>query len=297
MSRFVITIFAIAVLLSLLVHCSKTDDERLFGSGTLEATEVLVRAKSVGDVLAMNVSEGDQVQIGAVIAQIDTEKIVLQKLQILAVLEELELNLQNAHRAVRLAEDQHQNTSKKYIRHKALFEQQSTTQQQLDDVEMALKAATTQLENARTSLQALQAKRKQVQAQLQLLNSQIRDTTVRAPINGIVIGKYVHQGEVVSAGAAIVNLADLENLWIRVYLTTNEVGRISLGSTARIQMDALPEKTFPGKVTWISPKAEFTPKNVQTREARADLVYAVKVEVKNSTGELKIGMPADVWFE
>jgi len=297
MSNNFILYLSVAVLLSLTIHCSQQNDQRLFGSGTLEATEVLVRSKSVGDIISMNFSEGDHIQMEAVIAQIDTEKLALQKLQLLAGLEELELNLLNARRAVTLAEDQHQNIDKKYIRLKALFEQQSITEQQLDDVDMALKAATTQLQNARTSLQALQAKRKQIEAQLQLLITQIQDATVKAPMAGVIIAKYVQKGEVVNAGTPIVNLADLENLWIRVYLTTNEVGRLKLGSSATLKMDAFPKKNFKGKVTWISPQAEFTPKNVQTKEARADLVYAVKVEIKNPQGELKIGMPADVYFE
>jgi HlyD family secretion protein len=297
MSRIVVSSFAFTMLLCILVHCSKINKETLFGSGTLEATEVLVRSKSVGDVLAINVEEGDHVLPNQVIAQIDTEKVAIQKLQLKAGLEELELNLKNARRAIDLAKEQNENAIKKHARIKTLFEQQSATEQQLDDVEMALRVTTTRLENARTSFLALQAKRKQVNAQLQLLDSQIQDATIRAPMAGVVIAKYVQQGEMVSAGAPIVNLADLESLWIRIYLTTTEVGRISLGSATKLTMDAFPEKTFSGRVTWISPKAEFTPKNVQTKEARADLVYAVKVEAKNPTGELKIGMPADVYFE
>lgn len=283
--------------LSILICCSKSNDIQLFGSGTVEATEVLLRAKLVGDVLEMFVEEGDQVDVGQIVAQIDTEKVVLQKRQVKAGLEELELSVQNARRAVGLAEDQLQNASNKYDRLKALYEQQSITEQQMDDVEMALKVATTKSENARTSLLALRAKREQLQAQLELLDSQVRDATVRAPVAATVINKFIEQGETVSAGSPIVNLADLERMWIRVYLTTADIGRIRLGSEASLRADAFARKSFPGKVVWISPKAEFTPKNVQTRDARADLVYAVKVVVENPTGELKIGMPADVYFD
>lgn len=297
MNRLSVVNFVSLVLLFTLAHCSKTGDIKLTGSGTLEAIEVLVQSKTVGDVVEMNVNEGDHVQFGDVIARIDTEKVMLNKLQLLAGLEELDLNLKNARRAIRLANDQYENAAKKYDRVKALFEQQSATEQQLDDVEMAQKAATTQFEIAQTSLQALQAKRKQINAQHQLLNSKIRDATIRAPISGLVIVKYVEKGEMVSAGSPVINLADLTKLWIRVYFATNDVGKIKIGSSAQLKMDAFPDKSYSGKVTWISPKAEFTPKIVQTKKARADLVYAVKLEVDNLNGELKIGMPADVWFE
>jgi len=185
---------------------------------------------------------------------------------------------------------------KKFNRISALFEQQSVTQQQYDDVETALKGAKTQLDNARNSLRALAAKEEQLNAQLALLSSQLRDAKITAPIKGTILAKYISAGEIARPGSPIVSIAELENLWIKVYLTEKELGRIKLGDTVQLEVGAFSDKTYPGTIAWISPKAEFTPQNVQTKEARADLVYAVKVNVKNPDGELKIGMPGDVVF-
>ncbi|MCI0495071.1 efflux RND transporter periplasmic adaptor subunit, partial [candidate division KSB1 bacterium] len=124
--------------------------------------------------------------------------------------------------------------------------------------------------------------------------SQMRDARIPSPIEGTVTEKYVEQGEIARPGGPVVSLADLQNMWIKIYFKETELGKIKLNGNADIQISSYPDRTFAGRIAWISPKAEFTPKNVQTKDARADLVYAVKIEVKNPEGILKIGMPADV---
>ncbi len=288
----------LAVYLMLLLvgiaSCSKSDSMRLSGSGTLEATELLISAKLAGNIIEMPVAEGETVQAGQMIAQIDTEKIYLQKKQLLAGWTELKLNRQNAQRGVDLARENLENVRKKYQRIKALLEENSATQQQYDDVFTAYQAAQVQYDNAVNSLKALRAKEDQLVAQLELIESQMRDAKITAPIAGTVIEKYVEPGEVTRPGGPLISLADLQNMWIKVYFKEAELGKIQLNGPAEIRVSSHPQRVFPGRVSWISPKAEFTPKNVQTKEARADLVYAVKIEVKNPDGILKIGMPADV---
>ncbi|MCU0643672.1 MAG: efflux RND transporter periplasmic adaptor subunit [bacterium] len=274
--------------------CSNDDSNSLSGSGTLEATEVLVSSKLAGTVVDFFVNEGALVTVGQVIAQIDTEKIYLQKKQLLAGLNELKLNIQNAQRGVELAKDNLANVEKKYLRIKSLLNENSVTQQQYDDIETAYKAAQTQYDNAVTSLKALRSKEEQVMVQLELLESQKRDARIPSPIEGTVTEKYVEQGEIARPGGPVVSLADLQNMWIKIYFKETELGKIKLNGPADIQISSYPDRTFPGRIAWISPRAEFTPKNVQTKDARADLVYAVKIEVKNPDGILKIGMPADV---
>lgn len=288
--------FVVLCLFSVIVfsNCSKDDSNSLSGSGTLEATEVLISAKLAGTLIALPVHEGDIVREGQVIAQIDTEKIYLQKKQLLAGLNELKLNIQNAQRGVDLAKDNLDNTEKKYNRIKSLLNNNSVTQQQYDDMETAYKAAQTQYDNAVTSLKALQAKEEQVIVQIELLESQMQDAKITAPIQGTVIEKYVEQGEIARPGGPVVSLADLQNMWIKIYFKETELGKIKLNGNAEMQINSYPDRNFPGRISWISSKAEFTPKNVQTKDARADLVYAVKIEVKNPEGILKIGMPADV---
>ncbi|MBN2356812.1 efflux RND transporter periplasmic adaptor subunit, partial [candidate division KSB1 bacterium] len=210
---------------------------------------------------------------------------------------ELRLNLINAERGVQLAKDNLDNIEKKFQRIKTLLAEGSATQQQYDDLETANKAAKTQYENARTSLETLNVKESQLITQLELLDSQLRDTRVIAPISAMVIEKYVEKGEIARPGGPIANLADLDNMWIKIYVKETDLARIRLNGAAELRVTAYPERIFPGRISWISPKAEFTPKNVQTKEARSDLVYAVKIEVKNIDQILKIGMPADVTFK
>ncbi|MBN2412053.1 efflux RND transporter periplasmic adaptor subunit [candidate division KSB1 bacterium] len=280
-----------------ILSCSGKNDKGAYSSGTLEATEILVSSETAGQIILINVEEGDPVTAGQVIARIDSEKICLQKRQIVAGLEELALNLQNAERAIDLARDNMDNTQKKYDRVKALLADESTTQQNFDDVETALKSAITKYNNALTSLDALKAKQKQVEAQLALINRQLADTRILAPVSGTVVEKYMDQGELAGPGSPLFLIADLSKMWIKMYITEADFGRVKPGGAAWLETGLQPPQTFKGTITWISPKAEFTPKNVQTKEARADLVYAVKVVVDNPDGLLKIGMPADVYVE
>jgi HlyD family secretion protein len=285
---------AIGILLLAFVSCSKKEKEQITGSGNMEATEVLISAKTAGQVLKLFVEEGSEVQEGQVIAIIDTEKVFLQKQQLLAGLDELRLNIRNAQRVASLANDNLINAKKKYERIKALLAESSATQQQYDDVETALKAAETQHENARTSLLALDAKEAQLLAQLELIQSQLRDACIKSPLAGMILEKYVEPGETIRLGGPMVNIADVKKLWIKIYLSEAELGKLKIGGGADLKITSFAERSFPGKISWISSKAEFTPKNVQTKEARADLVYAIKVNIENPEGILKIGMPADI---
>lgn len=288
--------FLVLFLLSFLglSGCSKKASNSLSGSGTLEATEVLISSKLAGTIIDLPVHEGDFVQENQEIAQIDTEKIYLQKKQLLAGLKELKLNIQNAQRAVDLAKDNLDNVEKKFNRIKSLLNESSVTQQQYDDIDTAYKASQTQYQNAVTNLKALREKEDQAIIQIELSETQMQDAKILAPIQGTIIEKYVEQGEIARPGGPMVSLADLQNMWIKIYFKETELGKIKLNEKAELTIDSYPDRTFPGRVSWISSKAEFTPKNVQTKDARADLVYAVKIVVKNPEGILKIGMPADV---
>jgi len=276
--------------------CERNNINQITGSGTLEATEITLSSKSNGQVLDLLVKEGDEVQIGSVVAVIDTEKLILQREQIQAGLAEVNYHTLTAREGITVAEEQQENIKKKFERIKILFKEGSVTQQQLDDIEMQFDLSTTQIKTAKSNLQAAQMKKKQIEANLKLIQSQIDDAIVTNPVSGIVINKFIEKGETVVNGLPIVTIADLSNLWIKLYVTGPELGFIKLGNKAEILVDSFPARKFEGKIIWISSKAEFTPKNVQTKEARADLVYAVKIEVPNPESLLKIGMPADIFL-
>ena len=277
--------------------CSNGESDAITGSGSLEATEITIRSKTSGQVLEMLVKEGDALNPGNVIAVVDTEKLALQKEQIEAGLAEVKFVIITAEESIVLAEEQLANVKKKYDRIKTLHEQGSATRQQMDDIETQLNLATTQARQAKAGLRASQMKKRQIEANINLLQSHINDCCIKSPATGTVIKKFVEQGETISQGMPVVDIADLSRMWIKLYVTAPELGFVKLNEMAEIVVDSFPEKKFSGKVVWISPKAEFTPKNVQTKEARADLVYAVKIELPNPDNELKIGMPADIFVK
>lgn len=278
----------------LAASCSTKQKPVFEGSSTFEATEIVVGSKTAGTVLEMAVQEGDTVREGQLIARLETEKADLQKRQLLAGLAELRLNIQNAARAADLARETFDAMEKKFSRIRSLHEGASVSEQQFEDAETGYKAAKTQNENAAASLKALRSKEDQARLQIELADSQLRDASVLAPIRGTVLETYVDRGEIARPGGAVATLADLSRMWIKVYIKESGLGRIRLNDGADLEIGSDPKRKFKGRVSWIAEKAEFTPKMVQTRDARSDLVYAVKIEVPNPDGVLKIGMPADV---
>ena len=284
------------VLSVLFVFCANRE-QSFYGSGTIETTAVLLSSEVSGQVINLAVQEGDAVEQGQIIAVIDSERVFLQKQRLLASRDELALTLEQARLANDLAEETHRNTQKKYGRLKTLLQDSSVTQQQFDDISVALKQTETAVKKSEADLMVLDAKLRQLKAEIELIDNQLRDVYIRAPFTGIVLEKYIEEGELARTGGAIATLADLEKMWIKFYVSGSDLGAIGLGDSIRIRTDSQTSRDFYGRVSWISPGAEFTPKNVQTREARADLVYAVKVDLENPDGFLKIGMPADVYIE
>ncbi|MBN2013020.1 efflux RND transporter periplasmic adaptor subunit [candidate division KSB1 bacterium] len=274
--------------------CDKAANQTITGSGVMEGTEVVISSKAIGEIVALDVKEGDVVQQKAVLGKIDDEKLLLQRDQIQASIDELEVGVQSAHATIAAAQANYTNAKKQYDRMKALLEDGSTTQQQFDNIQTQFKNADTQLKNANNSLQTLAAKKRQLEAQFKLMEKQIDDCQITSPILGVILEKYKQAGEFAAIGLPILSVADIGHLWIKLYVSETDLGHVKLGADADIKIDSFPDRTFPGKIIWISPKAEFTPHNVQTKDARTDLVYAVKIDVANPDRILKIGMPADI---
>jgi HlyD family secretion protein len=286
-------------------------------SGTIEAVEVNVAAKVSGQVLELAVGEGSRVEPGDRLAAIDHAALDIQLRQAeagvrlaeaqLALLVkgaraedvgQAEASLRQAEAALKLAEDD-------AGRMRELAKTGSVTPKSRDDAEARLTVAAAQRSAAAEALakvrklarpeevRAAEARLAQAQAAADLLAKTIADCTVTAPAGGVVTHKAVEAGEIVSPGGTVVTLVALETVHVMIYVTEKELGRVRLGDAADVTIDAFPGKVFPGRVTYISPEAEFTPKNVQTKEDRVKLVFGVKVEIENREGLLKPGLPAD----
>lgn len=275
--------------------CRDKLPEGFAGSGTLEATEVTVGSLISGTLLHLTKEEGNPVKAGEVLADIDVEKLVLQKAQLQAALSEIDAGRIAAQAAIDQAADNLENAQVRHKRIKQLYEKGSATRQQFDDISTQLSVARSQVTAAKSQMPVLDAKRAQVEANIAVLERQIKDGVIKSPLDGMVVEKYMEPGEIAVQGGAVYKIADLANFWINIYVAETDLDRFKLGQEVYVRVDACPD-AFAGKVAWVSPEAEFTPKNVQTRQARAELVYAVKVTLKNKDDILKIGMPAEVYL-
>jgi HlyD family secretion protein len=247
-------------------HRNSRNDGMLDLSGTVEVTEVNLGFKVAGRVAELLAEEGRRVEKGDRLAALDSA--------------EMENIVAQNRAAVEVVEAEQERARKDYDRAVALVENGVLPPQQLDTAKKAFDSATAQLRQARAALSASR--------------DRLRDMVVVAPVSGIVLRKNSEVGETIPAGAAVYSLGDLENPWIKVYVNEDKLGFVKLGQQAEVRTDTFPNKIYTGTVTTISSEAEFTPKNVQTREERVKLVFALKVSVRNENEELKPGMPADV---
>ena len=285
-----------ALVLSIFAAGCGGDRPQSLGSGTFEATEVEVASLLTGTVLNLDKREGEPVKAGELLARIDAEKLTIERELVAVQLEALELELELIEQGVSAARIQLANDRKKLERVEKLHTSRSATEQQLDDLTTAVRLDRNRLDAAIKQLKGPAIRSRELEIRLRLLDRMIADSRVHSPISGQVVTRYVEPGEVVTVGRAMLKVADLSLMKIRVYLPASLLGSVKLGQAVRVRADGAPEEPFEGEVVWISPEAEFTPKNVQTAEARAELVYAVKIEVPNPQGVLKIGMPADVYL-
>jgi len=214
-------------------------------------------------------------------------------------------DLRSAEEGVRQAEASFKNASDDYARMKELLATNTVTQKQFDDTESRYTIAKAQLASAQQSLEKLRkfarpedlaaakARLNQAKATADYLHKLLSDGVIVAPVAGTVTQKPVEQGELVNTGTVVAAISRLDKMNLMIYVNERELGKVKLGGAADVYIDSFPDKAFPGKVIYISPIAEFTPKNVQTKEDRTKLVFGVKIEVDNKEGALKSGMPAD----
>jgi HlyD family secretion protein len=299
MKHAIVALFAI-----LLSACSDSSNESIKATGTLEATEVTVSAQVSGLMQEVLVREGNLVQTGDTLAIIDRSEWNYQLRQAEANLAATEsqyrLALEGARKEdITQAEAQFESAKNDLKRMEELFESKSVTAKQLEDARTRFTVADQTLrklrEGSRDEERALaRARRDQAEAAAAVLRKKLADCTITAPRAGTITNRFIEPGELVGPGASLVRIADLSELTIKVYVPETLLPRIQLGQKAHVQVDAFDDRTFEGQVTFISQTAEFTPKNIQTKDERVKLVFAVKVRVPNPDGILKAGLPADV---
>lgn len=285
-------VVGIAVLAAALGGCRGRDPAA--PSGTFEATVVDVAPVLGGRVLDVGAHEGERVARGDTLMVIDTSLIALQRAQ--AAAGEATLRAQRAVADADLAKARRQLSllETTLARTTTLRDQGTATAQQVDDLAAQRDVARASIEAARGRQAALDAELAALGASLAVIDRQLEDSVVLAPVSGTVLTRSLEPGEVAAPGRPALRLADLSTLELRVYLEAGELERVRTGQQLPVRVDALPGASLSGTVAWVADEAEFTPKNAQTRHARAQLVYAVKLRVANPDGGLHIGMPAEV---
>jgi HlyD family secretion protein len=263
-------------------------------SGSLEATEVDVVSAIPGRIASIRAELGERVNAGDTLVALDTEVLRLQRVQSAANRESLTAQRAVLNDQLHSAQTSYDLAQTSLDRTEALLQQGSATQQQVDEARAKRDLGRTQISSVRNQLSALDAEEVKLTAALAVFDRQLKDGIVYSPATGTVILRSAEPGEMAAPGSVLLRVADLRTLDLRVYLSETDLGKVKLGQDMAVLVDALPHEILHGTVTWISSEAEFTPKNAQTRDARTQLVYAVKVTLANPDGRLHIGMPAEV---
>jgi HlyD family secretion protein len=303
-----------ALWIVILTACNR-DANKFDASGTFEADEVIVSASANGKILSLNLDEGSTLAKDSVVGLVDPTDVSLQKEQVQASIEALNQKTADAAPQIRMLQDQLKvqqaqldNLVHEQARIENLLKEDAATKKQLDDINFQIESAKKQMSvteqqinvqrnNVATQNRGILSEGKPLQKRADQLQEQLNRTNIRNPVNGTVITKYAETGEITSNGKPLYKIADLSTLNLRAYVTGDQLPQIKLGQKVTVFVDsgAKNYRKLPGTVTWVSDKAEFTPKTIQTKDERANLVYAMKVKVKND-GYLKIGMYGEVRF-
>lgn len=265
--------------------------------GNFEATEVVVSAETAGRLEALAAQEGDTLAAGAVAAVVDTAQLALERAQIVAQRGAADAQAAEAAQQIGVLEVQREIARRGYERTRRLRAEDAATAQQMDQAEREYRVLARQVDAARTQRRAAGASAAATAARLAQLGDRIARSRVTNPIGGTVLATYARAGELVQPGQPLYRIARLDTLVLRAYVAAPQLAAVRLGQRVRVSVDRGPDEpraVHDGVVAWIADRAEFTPTPVQTRDERADLVYAVKIRVANPRGTLKIGMPADV---
>jgi HlyD family secretion protein len=290
----------------------------IIATGTIEVTKVDIAPKLSGYLTELSIRQGDKVNLGQVIARISRVDLEAQALRDEAALQKAEAQLRDLEKGVRTqerseliasigsAEAVDKKAQADLERYRSLYNQGAVSQQQWDTAQVNFETAQSSVRAAQARLSladegnrpdTIEAQRLEVvrsKAILTMARTQMADTVVSSPQQGVVLTKNFEKGEFVNAGSAIATIGNVQDCWVKIYIPSTQLGLIKIGQPAVVKVDSYPGKTFSGEIKEISQNAEFTPRQSLTQNERANMVYAVKVRIDNAEDVLKPGMPADV---
>ncbi len=272
------------------------NDEKADGYGNFEATETTISSESNGKLLSLDAEEGDMLEKNVIVGIIDTVQLSLKRNQLLAAKHTVFSKSQNVLSQREVLKEQLKVAENDQQRIKNLIKDKAATPKQLDDINGHIDILKQQMKSVETQNVPIVNEVKSIEIQIQQIEDQIEKSIIKNPVKGTVLVKYAEPNEITAFGKPLYKIADLDEMTLRVYISETQLASIKVGQEVTVKIDAAEQmKSYKGTVTWVSETAEFTPKIIQTKEERVNLVYAVKVLVKND-GSLKIGMPAEMWI-
>ncbi len=320
MKKFIFLIVLIFALIFIYIFFKDKEDENslLVLSGNIEVKEVNVAFELSGRIKELNKKEGDKVEEMEVLGKIDGEKIEKELELQSEILEEAKIKLQELKKGSReqeikeweanlkAAEVEMEKAKKDFQRADFLYKNGAISVAIYEEFKKIMELSEANYQKVREKLDLIkegpreeeikrqEKKIKQIEANIKIIEDNLRDTILYSPINGVVLQKYTEEGEIANPSHPVYTIGKIDEPYVKVYIKEDKLGLIKIGQEAEVFSDTYPDKSYSGKITYISSEAEFTPKNIQTKEERTKLVFEVKVDVKNEKEELKPGMPVDV---
>ncbi|MCD7969714.1 MAG: HlyD family efflux transporter periplasmic adaptor subunit [Alistipes sp.] len=270
-------------------------------SGTFESTEIIVSSEATGRIMWLEITEGDVLQLGQQVGLVDTIQLHLNRVQLEANRKSVGSRVLDIPQQIAATQEQIATQQRERERTQRLIEANAANTKQLDDIDSNIAVLQKQLAAQRESFQSsnssVSGESAGVEAQIEAVEDRIARSRITSPIYGTVLVKYVEAGEYTTTGMPLFKIADTDNMILRAYVTNGQLSMIKVGQQVDVYADFGDDgsRVYTGTISWISDQAEFTPKTIQTKDERANLVYAVKISVAND-GYLKIGMYGDVNF-
>ena len=282
--------------LSLLIVSCNSSDDRADAYGNFEVEETTISAQASGELLQFYIEEGTQLKSGQVVGVIDSTTLVIQKSEILANISLVKVNKTSVAAEQNVLKSEMANLQREHKRAKKLMAAEAATQKQLDDLEGNIEVLKSKMRAINSQYASIDAQVRALNAKVDLINEQISRCQIINRSTGLVLTKLARANELVAPGRPLYKIADMSKIYLKAYISEPQLATIKQGQQVTIAIDYQDvKKEFPGTITWVSSESEFTPKIIQTKEERVNLVYAIKVAVDND-GYLKLGMPAEVIF-
>ena len=289
----------IAYIATLLLIASCGKESEFDAQGTFEATEIIVSAEATGRILCFDVEEGSTVEAGNIVGAIDSIQLHLQRRQLIAQQSALLSSRPDVKKQVASIREEIAKQKSELARVENMLRDGAATQKQYDDIGAHIRILEGKLEAALSTLDkntsSINGNSVAIEAQIAALDDRIAKCRINSPVSGTLLVKYTQAGELASPGKPLMKVANLDEIFLRAYFTSEQLADITLGDAVTVIADFGDDErySYEGRITWIASESEFTPKSIQTRDSRANLVYAVKIAVKND-GRLKIGLAGEV---